>query len=533
MSLIASSSGNVKIWMFDGTRLDILANSVASAEDTLCVRWNHTNQVVGAGTSEGNIHLQHVNTAQILSTLSLQQSGIAGAVRSLAFSNNSRYLASAARNGIHIWDLKKRSIKVSLKGHIADVACVGFAAEGQVLSGDEHGVLKLWDTGRGEAGLDMRRAGSHAGLRHLEVGGQGHAACGYADGCLAVWDAGAGRMLTQFQHLHASPVVCLAMSPKNSKLVIAAGEDGKVHLIDTSAPSGAAPSASLDAGERLTAVSFQENAIHSAVGTADGNILIYDWRSLAKPLCKVPAHSPAPVLSLAFQVPKARASAAAADSSSVGGVSAGSRSHRGDREPEVAVGAGPSRSGRTPERSTPPGGGAALPPPPDASVREEISDLSMASAGRAGSRQPPPPASSAAAARAPTTPTADRRVHMDPKSESRPSSSSGARTSPTRGLGGPRNSLYTSASRLDSPTASVSASVSASQRDRDRDRDRDRERDREREREYSRSSDAASVPPAMDYSAGGGGEEDNFDDLRRRVDPATSQELQEMYQLLR
>lgn len=302
MSLIASSSGNVKIWIFDGARVDILANSVASAEDTLCVRWNHTNQVVGAGTSDGNIHLQHASTAQILSTLSLKQNSISGAARSVAFSSNSRYLASAAANGVHIWDLKRRSIKISLKGHIADVGTVGFAAEGQVVSGDEHGVLKVWDINRGDSSNDMKRTGRMAALNHLEVSSAGQVACGYADGCFTMWDAASLSIVSQYQDIHSSPIASLAISPKNPKLVVTSGADGRVNLIDTSAPANSKPTAHIEAGEQLTSVSFQENAIHSAIGTQGGNIMVYDWRHLAKPLCKIPGHNPKPVLSLAFQV---------------------------------------------------------------------------------------------------------------------------------------------------------------------------------------------------------------------------------------
>lgn len=302
MSLIASSSGNVKIWMFDGIRVDILANSVASAERTLCVRWNHTNQVVGAGTSAGSIHLQHVNTAQILSTLSLRQNGIDGVVQSVAFSSNSRYLASCVNSAVQVWDLKRRDIKLSLNGHLANVNSVGFMAEGQLLSGDSNGVLKIWDISKNNSCSDMIRSGKSASMTQLEVSAAGHVACAYADGGFAMWDTGSLSLVSHFQGLHPSAIASLAVSPKNSKLIATAGADGRMNLIDTSAPHNSKASASVDVGEELTAVSFQDNAIHSAIGTAGGNILVYDWRKLSGPVCRVPGHNPAPVMSLAFQV---------------------------------------------------------------------------------------------------------------------------------------------------------------------------------------------------------------------------------------
>lgn len=302
MSLIASASSNVKIWLFDGTRIDILANSTPSQEKALCVRWNHTNQVVGASTSEGTIRLHHVNTAQVLSTLSLQESNLSGGpVRSIAFSSNSRYLASSCMEIVHLWDLKRRNIKISLTGHAAEINTLGFAPDGQVVSGDMMGVLRVWDINNSSS-VELKRPGSAAPARCLELSVLGHAACGYGDGGLALWDLASTRILSQSATLHSSPVVSLAISPKNPRLVITAGEDGKVNLFDTMSARNGAASASINAGEQLTSISFQENAIHSAVGTAGGNILIYDWRQLSQPLCKIPAHNPHPVLSLAFQV---------------------------------------------------------------------------------------------------------------------------------------------------------------------------------------------------------------------------------------
>ena len=486
MALLASSSDNVKIWRFDGSRVDLQAQSVSAPERTLCVRWNHTNQVVGAGTTEGNINLQHVTTAQILSTLSLRQNGIHGSVKDLAFSSNSRYLAAAAGSGVHVWDLKRRTVKASLQGHSGTVACVGFHVDGQILSGDSHGVLKVWDMNGSGSTQSMRREREVA-LNCLAVSPSLQVACGYGDGGIVMWDAGVGKATTEFQQLHNSTVLSVAMSPKNSRLVVTAGDDGYVNLVDTSSPSNSRPSASIKTGEDLTALSFQENAIHSAVGTRTGNILVYDWRNLAKPLCVVPAHDPAPVLSLAFQVPKAKPTDTAGSVSSLGMGSVDKRSEDGNSigqsyQKYVSDPNG-DRKHSTPKKVATPQRQEI----PDTLSREEVSELSFVSTGSINSAGRPSK-SSLSKPIGSSTPQTSRRVHIDRDENF------------SRRTTGPGNVLYNSGAKIsDNSLPAVGSPLGSAE------------------------GVNSSIP----------GAEDGFDDLRRHVDPATSQELQDMYQLLR
>lgn len=302
MSLIVSGSNCIKIWNFDSTTLNQCASATAGVEDILTARWNHTNQVVAAGTSDSNIHLLQGQTGQVLSTLSFQQSRIVGAVRSVSFSSNSRYLAGAVKNCVHIWDLKRRSIKVSLGQHRADIDAVAFTTDGALISGDDNGELKIWDVNRGECTSDLKRSGRSAAVRCVDVSAFGQIASGYGDGGFTMWDIMSGLGLCQYPSLHRGSLHSVAVSPKNPRLVTSAGEDGRINLIDTAAPISSGASAFIDSGERIMSISFQENAIHSAVGTHSGNIIVYDWRNMASPLIRLPAHSPFPVFVVSFQV---------------------------------------------------------------------------------------------------------------------------------------------------------------------------------------------------------------------------------------
>lgn len=306
MSLLASGSNSVKVWNFDGKACEQTASSSVAVEDILSVRWNHTNQVIAAGTSEGNIHLLQGATGHTLSTLSLRQQGLEIVpARSIAFSSNSRYLASTAGPAVHIWDLKRRSIKVSLPATAArnTVEALCFTAEGQVALGDASGALRLWDINRSDACEELRRkVGKVGALKCLDVSTVGNIATGYSDGGFALWDPATFTTTVTNDNLHRGAILSLAMSPKNPRIAITAGDDGRINLVDLAMTGAATSSAHIDVGERLMSLSFQENAIYSAVGTHSGSILLYDWRSISKPVVKIPAHSPFPVYSVVFQV---------------------------------------------------------------------------------------------------------------------------------------------------------------------------------------------------------------------------------------
>jgi WD40 repeat protein len=80
-------------------------------------------------------------------TLKKQLGGNAGEITSLAFSYDSKVLASGSEDHtIKLWKLNSEEEPLTLKGHNADVSAVAFNPTGQFLaSGDSDGNLKLWN----------------------------------------------------------------------------------------------------------------------------------------------------------------------------------------------------------------------------------------------------------------------------------------------------------------------------------------------------------------------------------------------------
>lgn len=342
---ISSISGdrlNVYDFLLSTDGVSIKPISTSSFEDdslkSCC--FNHTNQVVVVGGSAKRLSLVQVGTGQILSTIpftdpttgsELFPGEIAHGIDSVSFSPTSRYLAAGAGGNVYLYDLKRRVLKNCYKGlRASSVPSVAFTMDGDLVAGDSLGTIKIWDQKTDlarEMTLPVSDAFPQTSLMQLDISPSGalRIAAGYADGSLGIWDPLTLQLLRR-QTVHTGALCSVSYSPKNPRLVATAGSDGRLALIDTGSKTNSDPSAVCEVGDRLTSASFNEDAIRCAVGTNSGSILVYDWRNVRKPVCKIDAHNPYPVVFLQFNHPKAKATEASSSSSRKQSSSSGSSS---------------------------------------------------------------------------------------------------------------------------------------------------------------------------------------------------------------
>lgn len=328
MSLILASAADVvKIWDVSPTcELDLKAQSQDHSQGTshshTALSWNHTHQVIASSINKpGKIMLIQSVNGQLLSHVPFSDSpepvpGIYDSqyVKTLTFSNNSRYLACGIGPYVHLWDLKRRILRYDssvtgiTRGAITSMQF--FTEANDIISGDSHGYIRLWNNKQTvlpaqTSAIEEFFYKDNVGVTCLQLPSLGSSkiASGYEDGSLIMWDPNHSNYIRS-QKVHSQKLMALAFSPKNSRLVGTAGLDGTLALVDTAARTGAVtvPSASVQAGEPLHSITFHEDAIHTAVGTESGRIMFYDWRNVRKPVSIRDAHDSTPVAVLKFQV---------------------------------------------------------------------------------------------------------------------------------------------------------------------------------------------------------------------------------------
>jgi serine/threonine protein kinase len=187
--------------------------------------------------------------------------GPGGEVRSVSFSPDGQFLASASADGaIHVWNRAGGSAPRKLGEHEAAANAVAFSPDaGWIVSGSEDGTVRLWTADRKEAFAIL---GGHEGPITAVAFARGGARLVSAsrDKTLKVWEAPSGRLLSTLQG-HGDSVTAVVTSPGGGRIASAAA-DGTVRLWDD------------ETGETVRVMPAQGGGVLALAMTASGNVLV-------------------------------------------------------------------------------------------------------------------------------------------------------------------------------------------------------------------------------------------------------------------
>lgn len=311
MTMLVTVADNLKIWNWEenSDKLDLKGTYRPQFSPLYCAAWNHSNQVIAAGGKEPMLHLIQANNGKLLNSLQLSESKLSQwKVSAVAFSNHSRYIATSLDTPIQFWDLKKRQIISIFTGHKRPIVALNFNANHDVYGGDLNGDIHLWSVRSSNSPIQSLKDSISENLfpltcMQLSLNGQ-FVAGGFENGGMKIWETNSlsGEVYRAFTG-HSGKVTAISWSPMNTRLIATVSVDEKLHLVDVnSAVGGKGVCAEVHVDQRCTAVSFHENGMHTAVGTADGQVLMYDWRNTRQAVLVMNCHDPFPVHTLSFQV---------------------------------------------------------------------------------------------------------------------------------------------------------------------------------------------------------------------------------------
>ncbi|CCD51193.1 hypothetical protein BofuT4_P085550.1 [Botrytis cinerea T4] len=212
--LLASGSGNhtIKIWdAATGTLQQTLeghndwVRSIAFSADSKLLASgsrDHTIKIWDAAT--GTLHQtleghsgDHTVKIWDAATGTLQQTfeGHSGSINSVAFSADSKLLASGSGNHtIKIWDAATGTLQQTLEGHSGSVRSIAFSADSKLLvSGSGDHTIKIWDAATGT--LQQTLEGHNDWVRSIAFSADSKLlASGSDDHTIKIWDAATGTL---------------------------------------------------------------------------------------------------------------------------------------------------------------------------------------------------------------------------------------------------------------------------------------------------------------------------------------------------
>ena len=335
----SSASDGIKTFSISTTsitpRSQLRGGTGGAAE---CVRFNHNGQVlVGAGTS-GVITLWHTN-GTVLGELSRKQDQ-GKTIRALSFSSGSRYLATGGDDAIvKVWDLKRREVIRTFRGHTSGVACVEFSkdADKYVASGDSSGNICLFNVLTGRLTTTFTSSptskstsistsistSTSTSVRSVSFSpfSRNILTSAHEDGVVRVWDiqssssslpsssltlnddpTNSNALVAEFQGAHDGAVTAICCSPFSTDICVSVGNDKRLNVYDLRTKEVVRTAR---ADTPLSCCEHFTDGNRVVVGTTRGELMIYDIRRMGQhvshPISRITAHGRASITSVQVQ----------------------------------------------------------------------------------------------------------------------------------------------------------------------------------------------------------------------------------------
>ncbi|XP_027187732.2 LOW QUALITY PROTEIN: protein NEDD1 [Cicer arietinum] len=316
MSLLAASGGDT-VKLFDAS--DKLFDSSVKPGDpcTLSftpspgfqvnsVKWNHTNLVVASAGDDKRISLWRKNghsmgTIPVAGTDSIDN--IEESILAISFSNKaSRYICSGGSDQVvKIWDLQRKRCIKWLKGHTNTVTGVMYNCKDEHLASISlSGDLILHNLASGQRAAELKDPNQQI-LRVLDYSRVSRHLLVTAgdDGTVHLWDTTGRSPKVSWMKQHSAPTAGISFSPSNDKIIASVGLDKKLYTYDSGSRR---PTSCISCEAPFSSLAFRDDGWLLAAGTSNGRVAFYDVRGKPQPFGVLHAYgSSEAVTSLCWQ----------------------------------------------------------------------------------------------------------------------------------------------------------------------------------------------------------------------------------------
>lgn len=298
MALLAASGGDT-VKLFDVTIKagDPCTLSYTPSPGCLVnsVKWNHTNLVVASAGDDKKISLWRKNghsmgTIPVAGTDS--GDNIEESIMAISFSNKvSRYICSGGSGQVvRIWDLQRKRCIKWLRGHTNTITGAIYNCKDEHLASISlSGDLILHNLASGARATELKDPNGQV-LRVLDYSRISRHLLVTAgdDGTVHLWDTTGRNPKVSWLKQHSAPTAGISFSPSNDKIIASVGLDKKLYTYDSGSRR---PSACIPYEAPFSSLAFRDDGWTLAAGTSNGRVVFYDVRGKPQPFVVLHAYS--------------------------------------------------------------------------------------------------------------------------------------------------------------------------------------------------------------------------------------------------
>ncbi|XP_031373554.1 protein NEDD1 isoform X1 [Punica granatum] len=306
--LAASGSDTVKLFDVSVESGDPCILSYAPSPGCVVnsVKWNHTNLVIASAGEDKKISLWRKN-GQSMGTVPLASTdsgdSIEESILAISFSNKgSRYICSGGPGQVvRIWDLQRKRCIKWLSGHSSTITGAMYNCKDEHLASISiSGDLILHNLASGARAAELKDPNQQV-LRVLDYSRVSRHLLVTAgdDGTVHLWDTTGRSPKNSWLKQHSAPAAGIGFSPSNDKIIASIGMDKKLYTYDSSSRR---PSSFISYEAPFSSLAFRDDGLVLAAGTSNGRIVFYDIRAKPQPFTVLRAYnSSEAVTSLCWQ----------------------------------------------------------------------------------------------------------------------------------------------------------------------------------------------------------------------------------------
>lgn len=242
-------------------------------ETPLCIAFDPLAQFAVFGSRDGHVRLWDILGGRLLVDRRLD----GGAIEFVAYSPDHRFIAAVSDNGaVRVLDRKTGAVQWTLRRPFAHAKCLAFDSLQSLLAvGYSNGVVDCWSTSNGTVFREYSTDSEGVSAVTLFPNGR-YFAVGLCSGEVQIWDTETARVLWNVA-AHDQAVCTVALS-NDGRFVASAGVDGKI-IVNSYVRRAQVAELTAHVGPVNSVAFFPSNSSIVLSAGSDGAVMLIDLRA--------------------------------------------------------------------------------------------------------------------------------------------------------------------------------------------------------------------------------------------------------------